>query len=129
MTSSSAPVNHGLFGRDLSHNTIFGLNIDTVGTVSAGVFQLDVVFSELAVDQQQEVDRSRYAEFFVVSLFAWVQCYCVERETQSIGKPDVIFRQGVLAGGPPFGKVQEPQPGQHSDAVIRFLGFRCPEQR
>ena len=121
LTSSSATVDHGLFGPDMSHNAVVGFDVDTVGTVGAGVFQLDVIFPVLAVDQQQEIDRSRDAEFLVVFLFTWVQGNGVKRESQSIGKPAVIFRQGVLAGRPPVWEIQESQPSEHPDAITRFF--------
>ena len=90
MASSAASVDDGCFGRHLREFSPVRFDKDTVSAVGAGVFQLDPMLAVLAVDQQQEVDGSRYAEALPT-----VQRHGVERETQSVEKPHVVLGQGV----------------------------------
>ena len=62
LASSPATVHHRGFGEDARHVPVVRLQVDAFGAVGAGVFQLDVMFPVLAVDQQQKVDGSRDAE-------------------------------------------------------------------
>ena len=75
LASSATHMDDGLFGQHLREATVVGFQIDTVSAVGTSVCQLDAVFEVLAVDQQQEIDRSRYAESLTV-----VQCHGMERE-------------------------------------------------
>ena len=90
MASSAASVDHGCCGRHLGEFPPVCFDKDTVSAVGTGVLQLDPVLAVLAVDQQQEVDGSRYAEALLA-----VQCHGVERETQSVEKPRVVLGHGV----------------------------------
>ena len=99
LASSATSVDDGCFGQHQRDHPIHGFDMDTVGAVGTGVFQLDAVFAVLAVDQQQEVDRSRYAEAFIA-----VQRHGMERESQAVEKPLVVVGQGVIIGSLAVGK-------------------------
>ena len=75
LASSAALVDDRFFGQHLREAPIFAFQMDPVSAVGTGVRQCDAVITVLAVDQQQEVDGSRYAEL----LFA-VQCHGMERK-------------------------------------------------
>ena len=64
--SSAAHLDDGLFGQNLREAPIVGFQIDTISAMGTGVCQLNTVLMVLAVDQQQEIDRSRYAESFTI---------------------------------------------------------------
>ena len=90
LASSATPVDDGFFGADSRDGPVIGLKLNTFGAVGASVVQPDLVFAVLAVDQQQEVDGSRYAKL----LFA-VQRYRMEGESQAVKKPTVVCGQRV----------------------------------
>ncbi len=79
LASSAAPVHHRILGKDPRHFPVVRLQVDAFGAVGAGVVQLDAVFPVLAVDQQQKIDGSRYAELHLI-----VQCHGMEREAQAV---------------------------------------------
>ena len=76
MASSATSVDDGFFGRHPYELPLVRFDKDTLSAMGTGVIQLDAVFTVLAVDQQQEVDRSRNAEPLTV-----VQRHGMERET------------------------------------------------
>ena len=76
MPSSATSVDDGFFGQHPYELPLVRFDKDTVSAMGTGVFQPYAVFTVLAVDQQQEVDRSRYAEPLTV-----VQRHGMERET------------------------------------------------
>ena len=94
LASSAAPVHHRVLGRDARNLPVVRLQTDAFGAVGAGVVQLDAVFLVLAVDQQQKVDGSRYAELLII-----VQCHGMKRESQAVQKPGVVLGQRVTAHG------------------------------
>ena len=81
-------MNDGIFRRNLGEDPFFCFQIDAPGAMGAGVRKLDVVFTVLAVDQQQEVDGSRYAEPFIV-----IQGHCMKRKPKTFEKPTVVLVQ------------------------------------
>ncbi len=105
LASSPAPVHHRVFGEDARHVPVVRLQVDALGAVGAGVVQLDAVFLVLAVDQQQKVDGSRYAELLVV-----VQGHGMERETQAVEKSGVAIGQRVTVRGFAVWERQETEP-------------------
>ena len=91
LASSSASVDDSLFGRHPYELSLVRFDKVTVSAMGTGVCQIDPVSAVLAVDQQQEVDRSRYAEAFIA-----VQGHGMEGESQSVQKSLVVFSQGVF---------------------------------
>ena len=106
LASSAAPVDHGVFRRHHRYFPLISLQVDAFGAMGAGVFQLDVVFPVLAVDQQQKVDRSRDAELDFV-----VQGHGMEREPQTFEKSAVVCCQRVASHELVFGECQESKQG------------------
>ena len=92
LASSAAPVHHRIFGKNTRDVPVVRFQVDAFGAVGAGVVQLDAVVLVLAVDQQQKVDGSRYAELHFV-----VQCHGMKREAQAVEKPAVVLGQRVTA--------------------------------
>jgi len=82
LASSATSVDDGFFGQHPYELPLVRFDKDAVSAMGTGVFQLDAVFTVLAVDQQQEVDRSRYAEALTV-----VQRHGMKGETQAVEKP------------------------------------------
>lgn len=117
LASSAAPVHHRVVGRDARNLPVVRLQVDAFGAVGAGVVQLDAVVLVLAVDQQQKVDGSRYAELLII-----VQCHGMERETQAFKKPGVVIGQRVTLHGLTVWERQEAEPTQHLDSVGRLFG-------
>ena len=91
LASSSASVDDGFFGRRPYELPLVRFDEDTVSAMSTSVFQLYPVSAVLAVDQQQEVDRSRYSEALIA-----VQGHGMERESQAVQKSLMVFSQGVF---------------------------------
>ncbi len=99
MASSATSVDDGLFGRHPYELPLVRFDKDTVSAMGAGVFQPDAMFAVLAVDQQQEVDRSRYAEPLIA-----IQRHGMKGETQAVEKPVVAVGQGVIIDSLAVGK-------------------------
>ena len=105
LASSAAPVHHRVLWQNLCHVSVVRHQVDAFGAVGAGVVQLDAVFLVLAVDQQQKIDGSRYAELLIV-----VQCHGMEREAQAVEKPGVVLGQRVTIHRLAVWECQEAEP-------------------
>ena len=105
LASSPATVDHRGLGKNPGHVPVVCFQVDALGAVGAGVVQLDAVFLVLAVDQQQKIDGSRYAELLIV-----VQCHGMEREAQAVEKPGVVLGQRVTIHRLAVWECQEAEP-------------------